>query len=103
MLMLSAENLTDIVGGTLLLGSGDVMINGLATDSRAVEPGNVFVAFSGENVDGHGYLETAMRSGARAVMITRAEAFDADIEATARKRGACVVLVPDALRAQLSV
>jgi len=98
-LMLSAENLTDVVGGTLLLGSGDVMINGLATDSRAVEPGNVFVAFSGENVDGHGYLETAMRSGARAVMITRAEAFDADVEATARKRGACVVLVPDALRA----
>lgn len=37
-------------------------------DSRAVQPGDLFVALRGERFDGHGFMETALSSGAAAVM-----------------------------------
>lgn len=46
----------------------DVQINGIAFDSRAVEPGNLFVALVGGNSDGHGYIDPAVQRGAAAVM-----------------------------------
>ncbi len=99
MLRLSAQTLTEIVGGKPLVGSGDVMVGGISTDSRAVEPGNLFVAFDGERVDGHDYLGVALQSGARALMITRSDAMNSALAELADSRGAYVVLVDSALRA----
>jgi UDP-N-acetylmuramoyl-tripeptide--D-alanyl-D-alanine ligase len=41
----------------------------IVTDSRALKPGDVFVALRGERFDGHDYLPEALRSGARAAVI----------------------------------
>ena len=44
--------------------SGDVELTGIVIDSRAVAPGNLFVAYRGEKTDGHLYIASALRSGA---------------------------------------
>jgi UDP-N-acetylmuramoyl-L-alanyl-D-glutamate--2,6-diaminopimelate ligase len=45
--------------------------SGLAADSRAVAPGDVFLAHPGEHVDGRGYIGDAVARGAAAVLWER--------------------------------
>ena len=49
----------------------DLEIRGLSYDSRKVEEGDLFVAISGTNFDGHQYISKAIENGARAVMAER--------------------------------
>ena len=51
------------------VGASDVVMTGLADDSRAVRPGRVFVAVKGEKVDGHRYLDQAVKAGDIAVLV----------------------------------
>jgi UDP-N-acetylmuramoyl-L-alanyl-D-glutamate--2,6-diaminopimelate ligase len=53
------------------LVNGDVEITGLASDSRLVQPGYLFIAVAGGNVDGHNYIPRAVERGAVAVVATR--------------------------------
>ncbi len=46
----------------------DVPISGIAIDSRAVKPGDLFVALVGGSVDGHDYIPKAVANGATAVV-----------------------------------
>jgi UDP-N-acetylmuramoyl-L-alanyl-D-glutamate--2,6-diaminopimelate ligase len=46
-------------------------ITGIQFDSRKVEPGNVFVAMIGGNVDGHDYIQAAIQKGAIAIIGTK--------------------------------
>jgi UDP-N-acetylmuramoyl-L-alanyl-D-glutamate--2,6-diaminopimelate ligase len=50
-------------------GSGDPVIRGLAYDSRAVAPGDCFVALRGELADGHEYIDAALKLGAVALLL----------------------------------
>ena len=45
--------------------------SGICTDTRQLCPGNVFVALSGEQFDGHDYVEQALQSGAIAAVVSR--------------------------------
>jgi UDP-N-acetylmuramoyl-L-alanyl-D-glutamate--2,6-diaminopimelate ligase len=47
---------------------GDVEIHGIAADSRQVQPGELFVAIPGINVDGHRFIAEAVQEGAVAVV-----------------------------------
>ncbi|WP_370619217.1 UDP-N-acetylmuramoyl-tripeptide--D-alanyl-D-alanine ligase [Mumia sp. Pv 4-285] len=61
----------EIVGGTAY-DAADVVVTGPATlDSRAVSSGGLFVAVRGEHVDGHDYVDGAVRGGAVAVLAER--------------------------------
>ena len=53
-----------------LLG-GDAEVHGVALDSRCVQPGNLFVAITGEHADGHDFLSAAAAHGARGALVTR--------------------------------
>jgi UDP-N-acetylmuramoyl-L-alanyl-D-glutamate--2,6-diaminopimelate ligase len=46
----------------------DLLISGIVSDSRQVEPGQLFVALSGESVDGHVFISDAIQRGAVAVV-----------------------------------
>lgn len=50
------------------VGSLEHEITGLAYDSRRVEPGNLFFAITGFNVDGHLFIDSALDNGALAVI-----------------------------------
>jgi UDP-N-acetylmuramoyl-L-alanyl-D-glutamate--2,6-diaminopimelate ligase len=58
----------------------DVHIQGITSDSRAVEPGYLFVAIRGAQTDGHLYLGEAERRGAGALVV-EADAPQTDIPA----------------------
>jgi UDP-N-acetylmuramoyl-tripeptide--D-alanyl-D-alanine ligase len=45
-------------------------ISGVKIDSRAVEEGDLFIAVRGENHDGHDYLDSALKKGATAAVIS---------------------------------
>jgi UDP-N-acetylmuramoyl-L-alanyl-D-glutamate--2,6-diaminopimelate ligase len=49
---------------------GDVscLVHSITDDSRAVTRGSLFVAVKGERVDGHGFIEQAIKAGAAAVV-----------------------------------
>lgn len=57
----------------VLAAAGDpaMLINGIAYDSRQVEPGFLFVAIKGFKTDGHEYINEAIKRGATAVVIQR--------------------------------
>ncbi|MBW6468414.1 MAG: UDP-N-acetylmuramoyl-tripeptide--D-alanyl-D-alanine ligase [Coriobacteriia bacterium] len=99
MLTLPVEMLVSVTGGTLLQGSADTMVNGVFTDSRAIEPGGLFVAFAGEQVDGHDYLDQAIASGARALLVTRSADEMGDVVESATRRNVAIVQVSDVLAA----
>lgn len=46
----------------------DVEIGGIAIDSRAVKPGDLFVALRGRDADGHDYIHKAIENGAAAIV-----------------------------------
>lgn len=46
----------------------ELSVTGIASDSRQVEPGNLFVSLSGGTTDGHAYIPSAIQKGAAAVV-----------------------------------
>jgi len=56
-----------------LLG-GDVAFSSLCTDSRRLQPGQLFVALRGPNFDGHAYLAEVAAKGAVAALVEQADA-----------------------------
>lgn len=49
----------------------DVQVAGITDDSRALGPGDLFVAVPGRTVDGHRFVEAAAQAGAVAVLASR--------------------------------
>jgi len=50
---------------------GKILITGLCSDSRRVQPGNLFAALQGMSVDGHSFLDQAVSTGCSALLVTR--------------------------------
>ena len=65
----SAAAIAEATGGTL--GGGNFRISGVATDSREVLEGHLFVAMRGEAMDGHRFVEGAVSRGAAAAIVER--------------------------------
>lgn len=70
MIPLRLSVIASVVGGEL--HGDDALVTAPAfVDSRAVEPGGLFVAIAGEHVDGHAYAEGAVAAGAAGVLGSR--------------------------------
>ncbi len=65
---------------------------GVSTDSRAIAPGQLFVALAGPNFDGHDYVPKALESGAAGALVRRGFSLSADPQA-------CLFEVDDTLTA----
>ena len=66
----TAREICAAVGGTLLQDSG-APITGVTTDSRAVQPGQLFIPLVGERFDGHAYIGKALEGGAAGCLTAR--------------------------------
>ena len=77
-------------GGRFHSGRTEARFRLICTDSRAVEPGDLFVALSGENFDGHDFVEQALTRGASGLLLAKAPT---------RELRVPVVMVDDTLKA----
>jgi len=94
-------NLTDLLAALpryRVFGCPDVLITGIACDSRRVQIGDLFVAYRGVNVDGHGYVAAALKQGAVAVVGDRDVSEVRDLVLPAQLE-VPYVMVPDARQA----
>ena len=98
MLTLPVETLTEVVGGEIVSGPDTTVVNGIAIDSRDVQPGAAFVAFVGERVDGHAFAGDALGNGARALLVTRPPEVITAVEESGR-HDIAVVSIEDPVRA----
>ncbi len=80
----------DVRAALGLPANGGRVFSTISTDSRAILPGALFVALSGERFDGHDYLPAAAAAGAAAAVVR---------EGTAPVAGLTLLPVPDPLRA----
>ncbi len=60
------------VTGARVLGDGAVGVRAVRSDSREIEPGDVFVAVRGIRSDGHAFVQTAIDRGAAAIVVEHA-------------------------------
>ena len=65
--------LTAGVPGARLVGDPDRVVQGVTFDSRAVRPGDLFIALPGTAVDGSRYVPDALARGAAAVVVEQAD------------------------------
>jgi len=66
------KNLKDIlyrVSIEIVVGSTDIIVNQLHFDSRKLKKDDVFIALKGTVVDGHQFVEKAVASGAKAIIL----------------------------------
>ena len=66
---LSIEQITQFAGAVRQNGGGERLITHLSTDSRTLQPGDLFVALRGENFDGHKFVKDAALRGAAGAMV----------------------------------
>lgn len=73
MIALSLAEIAEVVGGqTYDIPDPSVQVTGsVVRDSREVEPGSLFAAFTGERVDGHDFASAVVAAGAVAVLASR--------------------------------
>lgn len=73
MIPLTTGEIAAIVGGQIHRAEPDALVTGPATvDSRAVEPGGLFVGVAGDRVDGSDFASAAIDGGAALALTARA-------------------------------
>ncbi len=70
MMHLSLAKIASITAGKLVNAERpETEVTGVSIDTRMLQPGMLFVAFKGEQVDGHDFLGAAQQSGAIAALV----------------------------------
>jgi UDP-N-acetylmuramoyl-L-alanyl-D-glutamate--2,6-diaminopimelate ligase len=67
--MRDTARLVATLPGARVAGTLPPSVDAIATDSRAVKPGTLFIALRGERTDGHAHIEDAIARGAEVVVV----------------------------------
>lgn len=89
---LTLETIASYSGGRLVHGDPAATCTSVNTDSRKIQPGELFVALVGEKFDAHDFVPQVAQAGAAAVIVSR---LPENVEAL----GCSVIEVPDTLLA----
>ena len=84
-MMLDLETAARALGATR--AGPNATFNGVTTDSRQIQPADLFVALRGERFDGHAFVDAALSSGAAAALV--------DQDAAPKTSHAPLILVRD--------
>lgn len=87
--MMHLHELAKVLGGTAQGADGD--FSGVSTDSRSIQPGQLFIALKGEHFDGHDYVADVLARGAAGALVCS--------EFAAVSPGLTLVAVPDTRQA----
>ena len=66
--MLTLKQVAQWCDGSVAPEYANIEITGISTDTRAIQPGELFIALQGESFDGHIFVRQALEKGAGAVM-----------------------------------
>ncbi len=67
--MMTLQQAAQLAVGTLVGGDGQARLTRVVTDSRAVQPGDLFVALKGERFDAHDFVADVLARGALAALV----------------------------------
>ena len=62
------QNLLDGIEVTEMIGDRNLEVAGVVSDHREVKPGYAFVCYQGLNVDGHSFIDGAIKNGAKVII-----------------------------------
>ncbi len=88
---LDAEFVVQALAAAMSGNPPEEAFSGVSTDSRSIEPGQLFVALSGPNFDGHDFVATALDAGAAGALVRRGFSL-------AGKTQACLIEIEDTTR-----
>jgi UDP-N-acetylmuramoyl-L-alanyl-D-glutamate--2,6-diaminopimelate ligase len=91
--MRDTARLVATLPGARVTGTLPPSVDAIATDSRAVKPGTLFIALRGERTDGHAFIEDAIARGAAAIVVE--ESASASVTLSLSKGAPPVVTVAD--------
>ena len=92
----SISDVLKATAGRLVSGDDTTRFQGISTDSRTTQRGELFVAISGQTHDGHRFVGDAFDRGAAGVLVS--DAYMAS-ESPDFGKGRCWVATPDSLKA----
>ena len=84
--------IAELIGGTMHGTNRDAVATGYSIDTRTLQPGELFFAICGENLDGHDYVNAALDRGAAAAVVL-------DSQAARFGQQGRILAVPDTLEA----
>ncbi len=70
--MFTCSEIVQATGGKVVAGNGEMEVDGVSTDTRSIESGELFVPLHGANYDGHTFLLLAAERGAAAALVEQA-------------------------------
>ncbi|WP_175945192.1 UDP-N-acetylmuramoyl-tripeptide--D-alanyl-D-alanine ligase [Caballeronia sp. BCC1704] len=71
MTMFTLREAAALIPGAVFQGDEAIAIERVVTDSRGVQPGDLFVAVKGDRFDAHDFLDQVAKSGAAAALVSR--------------------------------
>ncbi len=71
MIPLSAGTIAAMCGGSLIQGRPSDVLPGISKDTRSLAAGELYLALSGENFEGHDFVLQAERAGAAGALVSR--------------------------------
>jgi UDP-N-acetylmuramoyl-tripeptide--D-alanyl-D-alanine ligase len=95
----TAGDVLQHTGGRLLQGDAQQRLSGVSTDSRQIQPGEMFVALQGDQFDGHAFVAAAARRGATVALVAVGFAQRLGVGRASERAGLTVIAVPDTLAA----
>src|SRR5690349_5940596 len=98
--MIPLDDLIHATSAEVLQAGARIIFEGFAHDSRAVAPGDCFVAVHGMHGDGHDFAVDALERGASAVLLERGwldtlRETQSEVLASLIATGATLLIVPD--------
>lgn len=69
MISSSMVSIRDAINGASF--GDDTTFSGVSIDTRTLVPGNIYIAISGDNFDGHTFCELAVENGAAAIIVEK--------------------------------
>ncbi len=92
MIKLDVQDIVAAVEGSVVHGPQDGRIDMISLDTRALEPGGLFIPIKGDRFDGHDFLHEAVKKGAKVI-------FTHKDNGCYRHEGVTVIRVKDTLKA----
>lgn len=69
--MFKVKEIVEATSGKLLQGDSNAIINAVSTDTRSIQPNDLFIAIKGPRYDGHDFIRKAIIKKAKCVIAAR--------------------------------